>query len=213
MIVVLTGAPGAGKGTQADLLNQREGYKKLSTGDALRKHVKMGSEIGKIAGSVMERGELVSDELLFRILKEELSLIGKSETVLLDGYPRNVAQAEALESLSGLHPVKKVVLLDVPRAELIARLSGRRVCGSCGASFHVTEHPTKVEGICDRCGGKVGQRPDDNPSSVAVRLDVYEKATRPVLDFYKKKGVFSEVSGCGELEVVYRTLSTTVRGV
>jgi adenylate kinase len=212
VIVVLTGAPGAGKGTQADLLASREGYKKLSTGDALRKHVKAGTEIGKLAGAVMERGELVSDDLLFRILSEELGTISAAETVLLDGYPRNLAQAEALDTLKSTHPVKAAVLLDVPRSELVSRLSGRRVCSSCGVSFHVKEHPPKVDGVCDKCGGKLGQRPDDNPNSVAVRLDVFEKTTKPILDFYRKKGVFREVVGVGDPEAVYRQLNSAIRG-
>ncbi len=212
MIVVLTGAPGAGKGTQADLLAAREGYRKLSTGDALRKHVKAGTEIGRLAGAVMERGELVSDDLLFRILSEELGTIPTSETVLLDGYPRNLAQAEALDTLKASHPVRAAVLLDVPRSELVSRLSGRRVCGSCGASFHVKEQPPRVEGICDKCSGKLGQRPDDNPGSVAVRLDVFEKTTRPILDYYRNKGVFREVVGTGDPESVYRQLNSAIKG-
>ncbi len=212
MIVVLTGAPGAGKGTQADLLARREGYRKLSTGDALRKHVKAATEIGLLAGAVMERGELVSDDLLFLILKEELSSISQAETILLDGYPRNLAQAQALDTLAAIHPVTAAVLLDVPRDELVSRLSGRRVCGGCGTSFHITEQPSKVDGICDRCGGQLGQRPDDKPASVAVRLDVYEKTTRPILEYYRKKGVFREVVGTGEPEVVFQALKLAIRG-
>jgi len=212
VIVVLTGAPGAGKGTQADLLARREGYRKLSTGDALRKHVKAATEIGLLAGAVMERGELVSDDLLFLILKEELSSISQAETILLDGYPRNLAQAQALDTLAAIHPVTAAVLLDVPRDELVSRLSGRRVCGGCGTSFHITEQPSKVDGICDRCGGQLGQRPDDKPASVAVRLDVYEKTTRPILEYYRKKGVFREVVGTGEPEVVFQALKLAIRG-
>jgi adenylate kinase len=201
VIVVLTGAPGAGKGTQADLLAKRAGWRKLSTGDALRKHVKAGTEIGKIAGAVMERGELVSDELLFKVLSAELSEIPASEIVILDGYPRNIAQAKSLDGLVAVHPVKAAILLEVPRAELVARLSGRRVCGGCGATFHITEHPAKVAGICDRCGGELGQRPDDKPSSIEVRLDVYEKATRPVLDFYKARGFLERWPGSALLRM------------
>jgi len=212
VIVVLTGAPGAGKGTQADLLARREGYRKLSTGDALRKHVKAATEIGLLAGAVMERGELVSDDLLFLILKEELSSISQAETILLDGYPRNLAQAQALDTLAAIHPVTAAVLLDVPRDELVSRLSGRRVCAGCGTSFHITEQPSKVDGICDRCGGQLGQRPDDKPASVAVRLDVYEKTTRPILEYYRKKGVFREVVGTGEPEVVFQALKLAIRG-
>lgn len=205
MIVVLTGAPGAGKGTQADLLAERLGYRKLSTGDALRKHVKAGTEIGKVAGQIMERGELVPDDVLFGIIKAELN--GKSSDVyLLDGYPRNISQAETLATLEAVHPVKAVIHLDVPRPELVSRLSGRRVCQSCGATYHVTSNPSKRPGVCDKCGGALQQRADDNPDSVAVRLDVYEKNTRPILDHYQKKGLYLKVNGLGSTEGIYKDL-------
>ena len=206
MIVVLTGAPGAGKGTQAELLSRTDSFRKLSTGDALRKHVKDGTQIGKMAGAVMERGQLVSDELLFDLVREELESIDGDRIVLLDGYPRNLAQAQALESLSSRHPVKAVILLDVPREELVSRLSGRRICGQCGSTFHITENPTRLDGICDRCSGQLIQRPDDNPASVAVRLDVYENATRPILDYYRKFGVVRSVSGIGTPEQIFTDL-------
>lgn len=210
MIVVLTGAPGAGKGTQADLLAQRNGYRKLSTGDALRKHVKLGTEIGKVAGAIMERGDLVPDDVLFRILKEELTALKAQDVVLMDGYPRNIAQAETLEFLKNTQPVKAVIHLDVPRDELVSRLSGRRVCGACGATYHVRENPSKKDGICDKCGGAVTQRADDNPNSVAVRLDVYENSTRPILDFYEKKGLYRKVNGMGDQELIYKDLKRAV---
>lgn len=209
MIVVLTGAPGAGKGTQADLLADRRGYRKLSTGDALRKHVKAGSEIGKVAGKIMERGDLVPDDVLFKILAEELGSNGK-DVVLLDGYPRNISQAETLATLKGVHPVKAVIHLDVPREELISRLSGRRVCGSCGTTFHVSANPPKTVGICDKCGNTLQQRADDNPESVAVRLDVYEKNTRPILDHYAKQGVYTKVPGMGSTEEIYKRLMEVI---
>jgi adenylate kinase len=210
MIVLLTGAPGAGKGTQADLLAQRDGYRKFSTGDALRKHVKLGTEIGKVAGAIMERGELVPDDVLFRILKEELATMGPKDVVLLDGYPRNIAQAETLETLKATQPVKAAIHLDVPRDELISRLSGRRVCSACGATYHVRENPPKKEGVCDKCGGAVTQRADDKPESVAVRLDVYEKNTRPILDFYAKKGLYKQVKGLGTPESIYKDLKRVI---
>lgn len=209
MIVVLTGAPGAGKGTQAELLAGRCGYQKLSTGDALRHHVKIGSDIGKIAGAIMERGELVPDDVLFKVLSAELNRF-KGQVVLLDGYPRNVAQAETLESLKAEHPVKAAIQLNVPREELIKRLSGRRVCGQCGATYHVDSNPAKAGAVCDKCGGQVAQRADDRPESVAVRLDVYEKNTRPVLDFYKKKGLEREVEGLGSAEAIYQQIKAVI---
>lgn len=210
MIVVLTGAPGAGKGTQAELLSQRCGFKKLSTGDALRKHVKLGTEIGKVAGGIMEKGELVPDDVLFRILKEELGAIGSKEVVLLDGYPRNLSQAETLETLKATQPVKAAIHLEVDRNDLIARLSGRRVCPSCGSTFHVTENPPKKAGVCDKCGNQLNQRADDKPESIGVRLDVYEKNTRPILDFYGKKGLYKKVPGVGQPEAIYKSLKTVI---
>lgn len=205
MIVVLTGAPGAGKGTQADILVEKGGFRKLSTGDALRKHVKLGTDIGKVAGAIMERGELVPDDVLFKVLRAELGA-DKKEVVLLDGYPRNVAQAETLATLGEVHPVKLAVHLDVPKEELISRLSGRRVCSGCGATYHVDNNPTKKTGLCDKCGGAVVQRADDRAEAVAVRLDVYEKNTRPVLDYYAKKGLYKKVDGAGETDVVFARL-------
>ncbi len=210
MIVVLTGAPGAGKGTQAELLSQRCGYKKLSTGDALRKHVKLGTDIGKVAGAIMEKGELVPDDVLFKILKEELGAIGATEVVLLDGYPRNISQAETLETLKATQPVKAAIHLEVDRNDLIARLSGRRVCPSCGSTFHVTENPPKKAGICDKCSSQLNQRADDKPESIGVRLDVYEKNTRPILDFYGKKGLYKKVAGIGQPETIYKSLKTVI---
>jgi len=210
MIVVLTGAPGAGKGTQAELLAKREGFKKLSTGDALRKHVKLATEIGKVAGAIMERGELVSDDILFRMLKEELLSLNPQEVILLDGYPRNIGQAKTLESLQEVHPVKGVVQLEVPRAELIERLSGRRVCNGCAATYHQEENPPLTAGVCDKCGGAVAQRADDRPDVVAVRLDVYLRSTAPVVDFYRAKGLLKDVSGVGELESIYKNLREVI---
>lgn len=212
MIVVLTGAPGAGKGTQADLLADRKGYRKLSTGDALRKHVKAGTEIGKVAGKIMERGDLVPDDVLFKILAEELGPNTK-EVVLLDGYPRNIAQAETLGTLKAVHPVKAVIHLDVAREELVSRLSGRRVCPSCGSTFHVSANPPKMAGVCDKCGNTLQQRADDNPESVAVRLDVYEKNTRPILDHYAKQGIYKKVAGVGNTEEIYKRLMAIIDAV
>jgi adenylate kinase len=210
MIIVLMGAPGAGKGTQADLLSEMNGYRKVSTGDALRKHVKLGTPIGKKAEQIMSRGELVSDDVLLEVIKEEVGLNPK-EVVILDGYPRNLTQAETLQQvLDGIHSVKGCVHLEVERASIIQRLSGRRVCSSCGTSFHVTSNPSKKEGVCDKCGSSLYQRPDDDPKSIAVRLDVYDKATAPVLQFYKTQGLYCQVNGSGATDEIFRELKDVI---
>ena len=212
MIIVLTGAPGAGKGTQAELLEQRPGLRKVSTGDALRKHVKEGTDIGKVAAEIMNRGDLVPDDVLLKILGAEIGT-DASETIILDGYPRNVAQAETLASLDSPHEVKAAIHLDVPTADLIARLSGRRVCGSCGATFHVLAQPPKQEGVCDKCAGQLIQRKDDSEESVKKRLEVYESSTKPVLDFYKSKGLYAQVDGRGEPEEIFKRLEEKIKSL
>ena len=212
MIVVLTGAPGAGKGTQADLLASQGGYRKVSTGDALRKHVRTKSPIGLQAEAVMARGELVSDEILFQILREELGP-DSQEKILLDGYPRNVAQAQTLDSLKEMHPVVVAIHLDVDSVELVTRLSGRRVCSSCGATYHVSMTPPKISGICDKCGGALQQRTDDREESVRTRLSVYESMTKPVLEYYMGKGLYHRVDGKGSTQEVFRKLVGSLDGL
>ena len=211
MIVLLIGAPGAGKGTQADLLASKVGYRKVSTGDALRKHVKLGTPIGKQAEAIMAKGELVPDQVLLEILNEELGSNSK-ETVILDGYPRNVAQADTLmKFVQNTHPVKCCLHLDVGRAELITRLSGRRVCSSCGTSYHIETSPPKVAGVCDKCAGKVVQRPDDEPKSIAVRLDVYDKNTQPVLDYFRERDLYCKVNGLGAPDEIFDELKDVIQ--
>lgn len=208
MILILSGAPGAGKGTQGDLLVQRRGYKKISTGDALRRQVKDGSEVGKSAAAYMEKGQLVPDDVLLRVLDLELGKYSDGEVLLLDGYPRNLAQAESLAHLS--YKIGAFLHLDVNRDKLIERLAGRRVCHKCEATFHVTDSPSKRGTECDRCGGKLEQRKDDTSSSVAVRLEVYDKITHPVMDFYKKQGMYRRVEGVGSFEDVYKRLEQQI---
>jgi len=210
MIIVLMGAPGAGKGTQADLLVERSGYRKISTGDALRKHVKLGTPVGKQAGEIMARGELVPDQVLLQVLKEEIGSNPK-EVIILDGYPRNLSQAETLKSVvEGAHPVVGCMHLDVSRQDIVSRLSGRRVCSGCGASFHVTANPPKKEGVCDKCAASLYQRPDDDPKSISVRLDVYDKTTEPVLDYYRKRGLYSKINGGGVTNEIFKELTGAI---
>jgi len=212
MIVILTGAPGAGKGTQANLLTERCGYATLSTGQALRNQVKEGTEIGKIAGEIMDRGELVPDDVLFKIVKAELG--APSEKVfLLDGYPRNITQAETLSGLSDTHPVAVVIELYVPRDELIKRLSGRRVCSECGTNYHIDMAPPQKEGVCDKCNKEVIQRKDDNAESVAVRLDIFDKNTKPILGFYEQKSLLKRVDGVGSTEEIFERLKGVIESI
>jgi adenylate kinase len=212
MIVLLMGAPGAGKGTQADLLTDRLGFRKISTGDALRKHVKSCTAVGKQADAIMARGELVPDPILLEIVKEELG-VNPKEVVILDGYPRNVNQAESLAGLETVHKVKACVHLDVSREELVARLSGRRVCSGCGASYHVQAAPSAKDGICDRCGAGLIQRPDDQRASISTRLEVYDKATEPVLGFYRNNDLYCRVDGRGEPSEIFGELVEVMKAV
>ncbi|SME88768.1 adenylate kinase [Pseudobacteriovorax antillogorgiicola] len=212
MIVVITGAPGAGKGTQADLLVEKQGFRKISTGDALRRQIKLGTEVGKKASELMSAGKLVPDDVLLDILKAELAATTE-EKILLDGYPRNLSQAETLKTLKEQYPVKAALHLDVDSDVLMSRLCGRRTCGNCGASFHVNFSPPKVEGVCDRCGGQLQQRPDDNEEKVRVRLDVYENETKPVLDFYQGEGLYVRVDGNGSTEEVFERISKAIQSL
>ena len=209
MIVVLSGAPGAGKGTQGDLLAARCGFRKISTGDALRNQVRLKTNIGLKAEALMAQGKLVPDDVLFEVLKRELGN-NKGEKILLDGYPRNVSQAETLSTLESIHPVASVVHLDVKRETLVRRLSGRRVCGQCGATYNVENKPTKKAGICDNCSGQVVQRPDDAEDKVAVRLDVFSNSTEPVFEYYRRHDLYCHMDGEGETEAVFIRLKKAV---
>lgn len=202
MIIILTGAPGAGKGTQADILAERQSFRKVSTGDALRRHIKDGTPIGKKAQGFMSEGKLVPDDVLLGILQSELEAAG-DRPVLLDGYPRNVAQAKALQAIVGHKGIGAVIHLDVDTSLLVQRISGRRTCMNCGASYHVLSSPPKKSGICDRCGFELVQRPDDHEEKVKVRLEIYERETSPILDFYKQAGLYHRVEGSGSTEEVY----------
>jgi adenylate kinase len=212
MIYILMGAPGAGKGTQADLLVERQGFVKVSTGDALRNQIKQGTEVGQKASGYMSAGQLVPDEILLEILKAELR-DKRDEKVLLDGYPRNLSQAETLMEISEQKPIKAAIHIDVDQQQLIERLSGRRVCSQCGATFHVQYNPPKANGVCDRCSVELVQRPDDHEEKVKVRLQVYEETTKPVLDFYKNRKLYHYVDGNGTTEDVYERLVKTLNEV
>ena len=197
MQLILMGAPGAGKGTQAAELVKKYGIPQISTGDMFRAAVKEGTELGKKAEACMKSGALVPDEVTIGIVKERLSKEDCAKGFILDGFPRTVEQADALEKiLSELGKNLTAVLnIHVPFEDLIERAVGRRICKGCGATYHVKFNPTKKENICDECGGELYQRADDNEETMKNRLSVYEKSTRPLIEYYKKAGKYTEIDG------------------
>lgn len=204
MNLILFGPPGAGKGTQSELLIEREKMAHISTGDLFRAAIKTGTPLGKEAKGYLDAGKLVPDSVTIGLVEEVLQkLNGKS--FILDGFPRNVAQAEALNGLLAKLSLKidKVIFLEVPLDRLLGRLTGRRTCKSCGTVYHVETKPPKAEGVCDVCGGPVIQRPDDRAEVITTRLEAYDQSTRPLKDYYKTDGPYVEVDGLGETEDVY----------
>ena len=202
---ILLGPPGAGKGTQAVNIVDKYGVPHISTGDIFRANIKNGTELGKRAQEYMNRGELVPDDLVIEIATTRLLEDDCSNGFLLDGFPRTVYQAERLDEFLAAHGSKidKVLDIAVEKEELITRLTGRRVCKACGASFHVVNIPPKTEGICDRCGGELIQRADDTIETVANRIDVYEKQTMPLVDYYEKAGNIAHIDGATGLDNVF----------
>ncbi|MFZ8863471.1 MAG: adenylate kinase [Thermocrinis sp.] len=210
MILVFLGPPGAGKGTQAKLLSQRMGFLHLSTGDLLREAVKNQTPLGKKAKEYMDRGELVPDELIVQLIEETMP---KDGNVILDGFPRTVNQALALEEMLRVkgEKISKVLFFDVPDEVIIDRLSGRRVCSKCGAVYHVKYNPPKVEGVCDLCGGTLVQRDDDKEEVVRKRLEVYRKQTQPLIEFYQKRGIIYKLDAGKGVEELFEEVKGLVR--
>ena len=202
--IILMGPPGAGKGTLAKQLKQSLNLVHISTGDMFRENIKGGTELGLLAKSYIDRGDLVPDQVTIDMLKDRLAKEDCTNGFLLDGFPRTLPQAEALERLSKEinRPIEVVVNLDCNNEELIRRISGRRVCKNCGAPYHVVTMKPKVEGVCDLCGGPLYQRADDNEEALKVRLDHYVHDTKPLLDFYAERGLlknFNSLVGSQEL--------------
>lgn len=207
--LILLGAPGVGKGTQAALLSSRLGSCHLSTGDVFRaaKAVEPAKRTPAISRALraIERGELVSDEIVIELVRERLACLRCDGGFLLDGFPRTIPQAEALDAMlaaDGL-ALDGVVCYDLPIERIVARIGGRRVCEECKAVFHVEAQPTAREGVCNRCGGLVVQRTDDRPETVRVRMEAYTRSTLPLLDYYRRRGLLCMVSADGEPETVY----------
>jgi len=208
--LVLLGAPGVGKGTQAELLSQRLGACQLSTGDIFRaaRCLAEGDRSPALEAALhyMIRGDLVPDETVLAIVAERTRCLRCCGGFLLDGFPRTVAQAEALETILKREnvPLTAVLNYELPIGQIVARLSGRRTCPKCKAVFHVTNMPPRVQGICDHCGGELIQREDDRPESVRVRMEAYEKSTRPLIDFYQKRGLLVSIKAEGSPEEIYQ---------
>ncbi len=205
MNLILLGPPGAGKGTQAEGICRDYGVVQLSTGDILRANRKAGTELDKKAESYMIAGELVPDEIIIDMIKQELRKPEIAGGYLLDGFPRTVPQAEALDGLLSQlgQKLDHVLVLEVPNDELVARLTNRRTCRICGKTYHLTFNPPKEQGICDLDGGELYQRLDDSEETVINRLMVYEKQTKPLIEYYKKKRLAKIIDGVGKLDEVY----------
>ena len=191
MKLILLGAPGAGKGTQADILCKELGIPTISTGNILRAAIKNGTPTGMKAKAFMDEGKLVPDDVIIGIITERVAEEDCANGYILDGVPRTIAQAEAMEKAGIVFDA--VVSIEISDETIMERMSGRRVCESCGASYHLVAVPPKQEGICDKCGGKLVQRKDDAPETVKARLEVYHKETEPLKDFYEKRGLLKSV--------------------
>lgn len=208
MRIVLLGAPGSGKGTQAKKLVTAYGYPQVSTGDLLRDAVARGTDYGRQAKAAMDAGQLVSDAIVLGILEERLSRPDAAGGFILDGYPRNLAQAEALEGvLAGLgQPLDAAVLMEVDLGILMKRLTGRRCCPNCGRVYNIYFLPPPADGRCGNCGGELVQRSDDREETIGRRLEVYRAETEPLVEYYRKLGKLKVVNAEGELEEVYARL-------
>lgn len=199
--IILLGAPGAGKGTNAKRITKEFNIPHISTGDMFREALKNETELGKLAKSYMDKGLLVPDEVTISLVKERLAKDDCKDGFLLDGFPRNLHQAEELEKIGEAinRPINYVIDINVPESVLKDRICGRRVCKNCGAPYHVTNLKPKVEGVCDLCGGELIQRKDDNEEALKTRLDEYHRQTEPLIEFYSKKGIIHEVNGTKDL--------------
>ena len=210
--LVLMGLPGAGKGTQAEMIVDKYGIPHISTGDMFRAAIKEGTELGKKAKQFMDEGQLVPDEVTIGIVRERLAKPDCQKGFLLDGFPRTVPQAEALDEI--LKDMKRnidyVIHIDVDRDILMERLTGRRICRDCGATYHLVFNPPKQANVCDKCNGELYQRDDDNEETVANRLEVNINQQQPLLDYYEKKGVLKTIDGSRKIEEVFQEVDTLI---
>jgi adenylate kinase len=206
MRIVLLGAPGAGKGTQAKKLVEKYGTPQVSTGDLLRAAVASGTALGKEAKSFMDKGELVPDRVVLGMVEERLKQDDCKKGYILDGFPRNTSQAEALDKmLAALKMSLDAALsVDVPFEDLMKRLTGRRTCKACGQMYNIYSSTSKKEGVCDKCGGALFQRDDDKEETIKKRLEVYTASTAPLIDYYNKKGIVKSVAGTGSIDDIFK---------
>jgi adenylate kinase len=203
MKLILLGAPGAGKGTQAQKLVENYKIPQISTGDLLRAAVADGSELGKQANEYMTAGKLVPDEVVIGLIEERLKKDDTANGFILDGFPRTVPQADKLGEIT---EIDSVVNIDVDTSILVDRLTGRRTCKECNNMFHMVFNPPKAEGVCDTCGGELYQRADDNEETVKSRLDTYNDNTAPLIDYYRDKGVLKDVNGQGAIDEIFQNI-------
>lgn len=209
MKIIMLGAPGAGKGTQAKMIADKYGIPHISTGDIFRANIKEGTELGKKAKEYMDAGELVPDELVVDLVVDRLTWDDAKNGYVLDGFPRTIPQAEALTKALAENGEKidYAVDIEVPDESIIERMSGRRACLSCGATYHIVTIPPKKEGICDKCGEALVLRDDDKAETVANRLHVYHEQTQPLIDYYTKEGSLAEVDGTMEMNEVFNAIA------
>ena len=215
MRVVLVGPPGAGKGTQARVLQSTLGIPQISTGDLLREAVRAGTPLGKQAQTYMDKGELVPDSVVTGLVAERMQQEDCAKGFLLDGFPRTLAQADAIAVELGRRNQRldAVLSIVVPRQELVERLSGRWVCRSCQAMYHERFTPPKTNGVCDVCGGELYQRSDDTAETVNARLEVYERSTAPLLSYYRERAVLHDIDGMGAPETIAQRITMTLKSL
>ena len=208
MKIIMLGAPGAGKGTQAKQIADKYSIPHISTGDIFRANIKNGTELGKKAKQYKDQGALVPDELTCDLVMDRIQQDDCKNGFVLDGFPRTIPQAEALDAaLTKINEKMDYAIdVDVPDENIVNRMSGRRACLNCGATYHIVSIPTKVEGICDRCGSEVVLRDDDKPETVQKRLTVYHEQTQPLIDYYKKQGILKTVDGTQPMEEVFKAI-------